>query len=672
MPFVRILLSSLFLLSIYNSNAQNSAIDSLQKIIGEQKSDLKTIHALNSIASENMRLDMEKAKAYLHRSIDLAQKLKHDIALCNAYSQMVTLQMNIGKRDSAQYYFQLLRKLITEDSPEVMKGNFNLTAGLYYKKIGNFKEALPFMIQSLNDNIAADKKNQTVDNKTSVAGQYLNIGNIYSDLGNYKEAIKNHLQGLNIFEELSNKKGISFCTQSIGADLFYLGRYKEAIPYISKSIELKRELNDKRGIAIANSRFGEIYKGLGEYDKSVTYFNNAIKSYLELKLVPDEAKAAMEVGKVYILKKDNQTAYSYFETAKALALQIKDSTLLISIDAAMAALQNSNVLQLNKEEKLKNSLKNSIAMGDKNNELLNYQYLVDFYTRSKQFDKALEYATKRQQATDSISNEKLELQIKQMEQQYNFEKKKREILLLKKDQELSALSLARQRAVNMGIVAIALVVLISSVLAVNRNRALNQTKRQLELEKMRNSLAQDLHDDIGSALSSISIMSQMPSPLHTLRIREQAAQIQERMADIVWTINPMNDSLEKMVMRMKEFAAEILEPKNINYLFEGEESLSGILISIEKRKNIFLIFKEALNNAAKYSEATTLKIIFSIEKEYLKLIVADNGKGFIVLQAKDGNGLKNMSERAKAIQGVLYLTSDLERGTTVDLQVAIT
>ena len=136
---------------------------------------------------------------------------------------------------------------------------------------------------------------------------------------------------------------------------------------------------------------------------------------------------------------------------------------------------------------------------------------------------------------------------------------------------------------------------------------------------VRNNIARDLHDDIGSTLSSINIMSQLAiqenarlsngqenAGTHLKKIANHSASMMEKMSDIVWSINPKNDSIEQVVIKMKEFAAEMLEPKNIDYSFEIEDSIMALKLDVQKRKNIFLIFKEAINNAAKYSEGNKL------------------------------------------------------------------
>jgi len=156
------------------------------------------------------------------------------------------------------------------------------------------------------------------------------------------------------------------------------------------------------------------------------------------------------------------------------------------------------------------------------------------------------------------------------------------------------------------------------------------------------------------------------------KIVTHSAQMMENMSDIVWSINPKNDLAEQMVFKMKEFAAEILEPAGINYSFQVQDSVEALKLDSEKRKNLFLIFKEAINNAAKYSQGTEVTINLSIQSGHLHLEVIDNGKGFDKDEPKSGNGLSNMKDRAAAITGVLQYSTEPGKGTKILLAVPIT
>jgi signal transduction histidine kinase len=271
------------------------------------------------------------------------------------------------------------------------------------------------------------------------------------------------------------------------------------------------------------------------------------------------------------------------------------------------------------------------------------------------------------------------LQLKQLEEQFQSEKQEKEIELLKKDQELQALALSRERS-NVVLVAIALLsVLMIGGLLINRYRVMNRAKRTAEMESMRNTIARDLHDDIGSTLSSINIMSQIAlqqngnsGQQHLQKIANHSARMMENMSDIAWSINPKNDSLEQLVTKMKEFASEILEPKEIDYKFYMDSSLLNSKIDVEKRKNIFLIFKEAINNTAKYSCGSQVTISLFERHDNLHMTVGDNGKGFDSSLAKKGNGLRNMEDRAKTMKGDLKRISNPGSGTQIELEVPLT
>ncbi|MCZ4410314.1 triple tyrosine motif-containing protein [Cryomorphaceae bacterium 1068] len=205
----------------------------------------------------------------------------------------------------------------------------------------------------------------------------------------------------------------------------------------------------------------------------------------------------------------------------------------------------------------------------------------------------------------------------------------------------------------------------------------------LRVERMRNQIAQDLHDEIGSTLSSISLYSAVmksnekdlsPKSQPVLdRIITNVSSIMEKMNDMVWTIKSDNDSMEQVVNRMRAFAAEMTEAKGIKLDFNSQSAVERVKLGMDKRKEIYLIFKEAVNNAAKYSEATEMQIRLVVKTGKLILTISDDGKGFDLAnpprRSSGGNGLAGMKRRAERIKGQLEVSSDLQTGTVVNLKV---
>jgi signal transduction histidine kinase len=200
-------------------------------------------------------------------------------------------------------------------------------------------------------------------------------------------------------------------------------------------------------------------------------------------------------------------------------------------------------------------------------------------------------------------------------------------------------------------------------------------------ERIRLKIARDLHDEMGSTLTSINIISKMAIgqvgdntdlTQQLEKIKEHSARMMDSMSDIVWAINPSNDSFEKVILRMKEFAAEILEPAGINYFFREEPQIAAVPLSVEKRKELYMLFKEAITNAAKYSGATEINISFRMERDSIALTIMDNGRGFDTQQVMQGNGLRNIRNRAAQMKADLRIDSIADTGTSIHVTVPIT
>jgi signal transduction histidine kinase len=202
---------------------------------------------------------------------------------------------------------------------------------------------------------------------------------------------------------------------------------------------------------------------------------------------------------------------------------------------------------------------------------------------------------------------------------------------------------------------------------------------QRRMQNIRNKIARDLHDDIGSTLSTILLYSNAAKKkakgitgeeaLQTFnQISDLAAGMMDEMSDIVWTINPKNDTPEKIFQRMYLFASPILAASNITFLFEADEMLNNEIILMNKRKNLYLIFKEAINNGVKYSGCNKIEVSISKNGNDIEMKIKDNGTGFNMDEVRKGNGLDNMQQRAREMSGEILISSVLGNGTNIHLR----
>jgi streptogramin lyase len=200
----------------------------------------------------------------------------------------------------------------------------------------------------------------------------------------------------------------------------------------------------------------------------------------------------------------------------------------------------------------------------------------------------------------------------------------------------------------------------------------------IRLDSLRNRIARDLHDEVGSSISTIAIYSKIVheqmenetfnnEPL-LQKITDHATEIMESMNDIVWNINTKNDAFEHIISRMRENAFQLLEAKGYTLHFDFDEQLYQMQLPMEKRRDFYLIYKEAINNIAKYAEGENVWIALSLTSTGIHLMIKDDGKGFDQkLIRKGANGLVNMEHRANMLNGKFSMTSEPGKGTEFHL-----
>ncbi len=209
-----------------------------------------------------------------------------------------------------------------------------------------------------------------------------------------------------------------------------------------------------------------------------------------------------------------------------------------------------------------------------------------------------------------------------------------------------------------------------------------QRKQRARLQGVRDRIARDLHDDIGSTLGSISFYSEAlrrklsgSNDGMTQEVAEKigssSREMIDRMSDIVWSVDPKNDDAGALIERLQAFAKDLLSAKNIALDFRADPTLNERKLSAEQRRNLFLICKEALYNTVKYADASKVSIAMAGGNSGLSLIIADDGRGFDPenTDSYNGNGLVNMRARADAIHALITVTSSPGKGTQVKLSV---
>ena len=250
-----------------------------------------------------------------------------------------------------------------------------------------------------------------------------------------------------------------------------------------------------------------------------------------------------------------------------------------------------------------------------------------------------------------------------------------------REREQAQVAMERVRTQRVILLVISVLILVIAALLLNRYRL----KRRLQVEQLRARLSRDLHDDIGSTLSSISILSNVArkraeatgdaeATASLDKISDRSQRLMRNMSDIVWSVDPQKDSLEELIMRMRGFATGVLEAKGIAFTFDLPAEVPLVALAAETKNNLYLIFKEAINNVVKHAEAKKVDVCISLENGLLRFEVKDDGRGMdpsAPTNGPGGNGLRNMRERAKEMKADFSLETASDRGSTVSLSVLV-
>lgn len=547
------------------------------------------------------------------------------------------------------------------------------TKGWALLRLGNFDSSLSYLLESVH-------LFKELNDSLETMMMYANLASAYSANSQFTESISYLLKADTLAKKLNNIRTRAELQKQMGILYREQGAYTNAIPYFNEGIKLYREANDtvhelevmmslsinynmmsspdssmallsgyKKVIhqlrghtyqkAMFQERLGDTYLGLKKYNDALTAYKNAYTIFENGDNHADAAYEAMNVGRTYMQLKDYTNAEHYL----LKAYKINDSLQLLNYSQDAA------------------------------------DQLAILYQNTLQWQKAYQWLDKARKMDDSLHLNQQNEKIAELQTKYETAKKDNEINLLKKGKELDQLKLEKQKVFRYSAIIVLILLVLFGTLAIYRYRTVQRVRRQVEMEKLRNDIARDLHDDIGSALSSIKVMSKVALQgssgktemvkNNLEKIHENSNNILDSMSDIVWAINPINDSFEKTIFRMKEFAADILEPQDIQYEFRLTENLHSTSMNLKERKDFFLFFKEAINNAAKYSRSTIVTIDLYRQDGFLILKVADNGIGFDTGKNSSGNGLRNMNQRAKELNGEFSISSEPNKGTTIELKI---
>jgi two-component system, NarL family, sensor histidine kinase UhpB len=587
----------------------------------------------------------------------------------SSYTALVYNDMGylLGKKGELEKQVEWLLKALRiyekENDVDGSAATFTNLASVY-ASLGNRPKSLEYIKAS----IAIRERNHDI---RGLASSYESLSRWYWSVS-FDSASKYQQVAMKYAEKSGVKSLMIRCYDNLSVLMDGQRKKAEALAYIKKSIEICRDINDKAGLA-GKCRWAALLCGdLKDTIAAEAYFRESHDLAVQLNnktILRDlygtkasyhgktgDFKSAYDNLKKYYAYRDSivrdETTTNIAELQTRYETEKKDNEI-----SRLNAGQRIRELQIEKQKALLTG--NLLEAQKKENE-------IELLSKAKELQ---ELRIKQQ-------DEQLE---KQMLMAKNNEQ---QLKLAETEKKLQQRQLKSSRLLRNGVLTGVVLLLLIGYFMFNRYQLRRKIQEQEALLAVRNNIAKDLHDEIGSTLTSIKILSEVSGKnLHRdhvktssflQKITEQSAAVQQGISDIVWSVKPENDKLENMVIRMREYVAHTLESKNICTVINIDEKVLGKTLDMNQRRDFFLIFKESINNIAKYANATEVQIKLEKRNNDLQMQVTDNGKGFDVSKETSSNGLKNMRSRAISLKGTMDIHSGPGKGSTIILTIPAT
>jgi signal transduction histidine kinase len=627
------------------------------------------------IAQKYLGNNLEALKSHFSALV-LFKELKDSAAMAKTYSNLGTVEKDLGNFPRAIEY-QLTSMRLAEkikDQDGIARASQNL--GLVLKLQHQYEEALKYY-----------RVTETVYRKLKDTNQLVKLLNnkiiVFNTLGKLDSSLRQNDE----IVQMSNGKwigtNVNYLLTPVGIhkqlayNAFKKGdsaagkmHVREALQKAKTCLFMVAKTGDKSLLGRARAALAGAYKQMGIWDSARTHALEALKIQEKLNnpsYLMGSYKTLSEIDSAEALDQTRSLDDRLFHAREALKyFRLAEIT-------KYKVFNDENALQI-QELKVRYEAEKKdqeIALLSKDNRLKSYDLkekqlaleLLRLRNRNNQSEIDLLHKSSDIQAL-GLSKAQAELKAKTLE-----ERAKAALLSnTEKDKALKAKELEDEVFKRNLILIGALLALVLAYLLFIRFRLKTRLSHQQTILDQRKRLSADLHDDVGATLSSISIYTEAiktklknnePERVMELvaKIGENSRETISTLGDIVWNLNPINDSAERLFNRMESTASMLLSVQNSALGFQTDPQLLGFDFSLEAKQNLYLIFKEVINNAAKYARAQEVQVNLRKAGNDLELHISDNGLGFDTTQQAEGNGLRNIQIRTEVLGGTATVVS---------------
>lgn len=542
-----------------------------------------------------------------------------------------------------------------------------LQQGKYWMYNNDLPTAERFFRQALDGHFEAEAS-------IYAAVLYNDLGMVAGKRGDREQEAAWYLKAMKLHQDLGDLHGWANSAGNLANTFFRMGKREDALRYAREALAIHRKNNNPAGQATVAGNLGAMYTSFGELDSAVAYRQQALHFARINGQKKHILQGQLNLATLLDRQGKHRQALASLEEALKLSRDLGDWTGLADKTRLAAEIAGRLPDTVMAGAYYREAYLIADTLG--NRELLRdyYSSKSSYYRQLGDFRNALEASSKYHALKDSLVDKDAREYVAELQVQYETARKDFEIEKLRNERQ-------RQHIFQVtGLGVVALLALLAWVFF-NRYQLRKKLREKEALLTVRNHISRDLHDEIGSSLTNVGILNELTKrnllsnlPQAAMYLKQSGENIQrisEHLSEIVWNINPRYDDLENLLVKMKRYAADMLEGAGIEYEISFPEETGSISLPMEKRRDFYLIFKEVVNNLVKYSRARHAVIRIEICQEGLQLTILDDGVGFDPEDIRSGDGIGNMKQRAQLLAGSFRIDSAPGLGTSVSLTMPL-
>jgi signal transduction histidine kinase len=511
-----------------------------------------------------------------------------------------------------------------------------------------------------------------------------NLGNINAQLRNIEDAIAYYQRGLAIAEQLKDKVKEAEIIKNLAALYAEQKDFEKSLELISVA---ERTIDGNlHSILLADIKNNKaiIYEQQDKIDEAEKLYIEALALYKKADNIERLALTYNNLGVLNKNKKYYSRAIYYLEQSLELSKELNSQFFI-----AANLINLSNVYGLNNERQkavdyAKKGVEISREIKDLDLVAEALESLSSHYAGMKLFQKAYEINQEYLEVYRNVINESRSKAITEMQEKYETLQKEKLIGSLQQEKELQRLEIEKQEnqlkltKIIVGLSLITILLMALSIIIYLKVKNERQRRKEQELvynteKKERLKLASDMHDELGSGLSKITLISQLiqkkefekPELLKMMNsLQDTSLKISDNMRSLVWSLNPEHQSASAFLARLKEFLGNTLEGIGFDFNFTISGNTNNLQLNMDVVKHLLPACKEAINNIIKHAKATMIECTVELTTESMKVSIIDNGIG-ITERKTGGHGLDSLQKRISECGGTLQINSAIGKGTEI-------